>query len=177
MAFRLNGEPQPSPPTIVQHYKDGQKFRVGSTHKSATACELFRKDVFQLCDRGPPFSMYSVWTGCAVQAGCDDLEIVGLAHLYSACFRERFLLSGHHGNPRASDLIRDKALKGRKYIKITDPTVRPFSPSPQSNSQTSAGIFRFLSPLTQAIHLDAPSSFNTLNYAATSATRGSMQAS
>jgi hypothetical protein len=26
----------------------------------------------------------SVWTGRAVQAGCDDLEIIGLAHLYSA---------------------------------------------------------------------------------------------
>jgi hypothetical protein len=26
----------------------------------------------------------SVWTGRAVQAGCDDLEINGLAHLYSA---------------------------------------------------------------------------------------------
>ena len=36
------------------------------------------------------------------------------------------MLPGHHGYPRASDLIRDKALKGRKYIKITDATVRPF---------------------------------------------------
>jgi hypothetical protein len=25
-----------------------------------------------------------VWTGRAVQAGFDDLEIIGLAHLYSA---------------------------------------------------------------------------------------------
>jgi hypothetical protein len=65
-------------------------------------------------------------TGRAVQAGCDDLEIIGLAHLYSAHCRERFLLPGHHGYPRASDLIRDKALEGRKYIKITDATVRPF---------------------------------------------------
>jgi hypothetical protein len=47
-------------------------------------------------------------------------------HLYSAHCRERFLLPGHHGYPRASDLIRDKALEGRKYIKITDATVRPF---------------------------------------------------
>src|SRR6266576_3790908 len=83
-------------------------------------------------------------------AGCNDLEIIGLAHLYSAHCREHFLLPGHHGYPRASDLIRDKALEGRKYIKITDETV---SPSPQSNLQTSAGIFRFLSPLTLAIHL------------------------
>ena len=29
-------------------------------------------------------TMYFVWTGRAVQAGCDDLEIIGLAHLYSA---------------------------------------------------------------------------------------------
>ena len=70
--------------------------------------------------------MYFVWTGRAVQAGCDDLEIIGLAHLYSAHCRERFLLPGHHGYPRASDLIRNKALEGRKYIKITDATVRPF---------------------------------------------------
>jgi hypothetical protein len=48
-----------------------------------------------------------------------------LAHLYSAHCRERFLLPGHHGYPRASDLIRDKALEGRNYIKITDATVRP----------------------------------------------------
>ena len=69
---------------------------------------------------------FCAWTGRAVQAGCDDLEIIGLAHLYSAHCRERFLLPGHHGYPRASDLIRDKALEGRKYIKITDATVRPF---------------------------------------------------
>jgi hypothetical protein len=28
--------------------------------------------------------MYFVWTGRAVQAGYDDLEVIGLAHLYSA---------------------------------------------------------------------------------------------
>src|SRR6476660_3334033 len=88
-------------------------------------------------------TMYFVWTGRAVQAGCDDLEIIGLAHLYSAHCRERFLLPGHHGYPRASDLIRDKALEGRKYIKITDATVIPFLHFLKSNSQTSAGIFRF----------------------------------
>src|ERR1700751_961692 len=77
-----------------------------------------------LAGRRPSFD--HVWTGRAVQAGCDDLEIIGLAHLYSAHCRERFLLPGHHGYPRASDLIRDKALEGRKYIKITDATVRPF---------------------------------------------------
>jgi hypothetical protein len=26
----------------------------------------------------------SVWTGRVLQAGCDDLEMTGLAHLYSA---------------------------------------------------------------------------------------------
>ena len=35
----------------------------------------------------------SVWTGRAVQAGCDDLEITGLAHLYSALKRSVFLLA------------------------------------------------------------------------------------
>jgi hypothetical protein len=44
----------------------------------------------------------SVWTGRAVQAGCNDLEIIGLAHLYSAHCRERFLLPGHHGYPRSA---------------------------------------------------------------------------
>jgi len=86
-----------------------------------------RRKVRHPWDGGPHrLTMYSVWTGRAVQAGCNDLEIIGLAHLYSAHCRERFLLPGHHGYPRASDLIRDKALEGRKYIKITDATVRPF---------------------------------------------------
>jgi hypothetical protein len=31
----------------------------------------------------------SVWTGRALQAGFDDLEVFGLAHLYSALLRER----------------------------------------------------------------------------------------
>ena len=33
-----------------------------------------------------------------------------------------------------------RPLEGRMCHQITDATVRPFSPSPQSNSQTSAGI-------------------------------------
>ena len=69
--------------------------------------------------------MYFVWTGRAVQAGCDDLEMI----VSRICIRPvegSVLLPGHHGYPRASDLIRDKALEGRKYIKITDATVRPF---------------------------------------------------
>ena len=53
------------------------------------------------------------------------MEMIGLALLYPA--REWSVCApGHHGYPRASDLIRDKALEGRKYIKITDATVRPF---------------------------------------------------
>jgi hypothetical protein len=66
-----------------------------------------------------------VWTGHAVQAGCDDMETlisrICIRPLEAECFAP-----GHHGYPRASDLIRDKALEGRKYIKITDATVRPF---------------------------------------------------
>ena len=64
------------------------------------------------------------------------------------------MLLGHHGYPRASDLIRVKALKGRKCHQITDATVRPFSPSPQSNSQTSAGTLRIRKLLTLAIHFE-----------------------
>jgi hypothetical protein len=52
-----------------------------------------------------------VWTGRASQAGYDDLEIIGLAHLYSAL--KGAFAPGHHGYPRTSDLIRVKALEGR----------------------------------------------------------------
>jgi hypothetical protein len=53
-----------------------------------------------------------VWTGRAVQAGYDDLETIGLAFLYPALEWSAFA-PGHHGYPRASDLILGKALKGR----------------------------------------------------------------
>jgi hypothetical protein len=102
---------------------------VGTTNKSMAAMSgawLCKKVRHPWLGGDRRLTMYFVWTGRAVQAGCDDLEIIGLAHLYSAHCRERFLLPGHHGYPRASDLIRDKALEGRKYIKITDATVRPF---------------------------------------------------
>ena len=33
----------------------------------------------------------SVWTRRALQAECDDLEVIGLAHLYSALWREQLL--------------------------------------------------------------------------------------
>jgi hypothetical protein len=39
---------------------------------------------FSLAPRAPSIHGTSVWTGRAVQAGFDDLEIIGLAHLYSA---------------------------------------------------------------------------------------------
>jgi hypothetical protein len=47
---------------------------------------------------------------------------------------------GHHGFPRASDLILGKALEGQSGHQITDATARPFPISSKSNAQTSAGI-------------------------------------
>jgi hypothetical protein len=55
----------------------------------------------------------SVWTGRAVQAGCDDLEIKWSRASVFGPLKGVLLLLGHHGYPRASDLIRVKALKGR----------------------------------------------------------------
>jgi len=52
----------------------------------------------------------SVWTGRALQAESDDLEVVGLALLYPALERN-VCVPGHHGYPRALDLIRDSAPK------------------------------------------------------------------
>ena len=54
----------------------------------------------------------SVWTGRALQAECDDLEVIGLAHLYPA-LAWSVCAPGHHGYPRAPDLILRKALRGR----------------------------------------------------------------
>ena len=53
-----------------------------------------------------------VWTGRALQAECDDLEMIGLALLYPALERSA-CAPGHYGYPRTSDLILRKALKGR----------------------------------------------------------------
>ena len=55
--------------------------------------------------RGP-----SVWTGRALQAESDDLEVVGLALLYPALARN-VCVPGHHGYPRTLDLIRVSAPK------------------------------------------------------------------
>jgi hypothetical protein len=52
------------------------------------------------------------WTGRALQAECDYLEMIGLALLYPALERS-ICAPGHHGYPRTSDLILRKALKGR----------------------------------------------------------------
>jgi hypothetical protein len=88
------------------------------------------------------------------------------------------MLPGHHGYPRASDLIRDKALEGRKYIKIMDATVRPFlhllNPTRRPR-QESFGFF--------AVDLSDPSGpfprwfQSCLDYAAAGSTRGSTRAS
>jgi hypothetical protein len=54
----------------------------------------------------------SVWTGRALQAENDDLEMIGLAH--RICIRPlngTFCVPGHHGYPRALDLIRVSAPK------------------------------------------------------------------
>jgi len=45
-----------------------------------------------------------VWTGRALQAECEDLEMIGLALLYPALERS-ICAPGHHGYPRAPDLI------------------------------------------------------------------------
>jgi hypothetical protein len=55
----------------------------------------------------------SVWTGRALQAESDDLEVIGLALLYPALERN-VSVPGHHGYPRALDLIRDSAPKARR---------------------------------------------------------------
>ena len=53
------------------------------------------------------------------------MEMIGLALLYPA--REWSVCApGHHGYPRASDLILGKALRGRLGHQITDATARPF---------------------------------------------------
>ena len=54
-----------------------------------------------------------VWTGRALQAESDDLEVIGLALLYPALERN-VSVPGHHGYPRALDLIRDSAPKARR---------------------------------------------------------------
>src|SRR5262249_22026372 len=71
------------------------------------------------------FLARSVWTGRALQAESDDLEVIGLALLYPALERN-VCVPGHHGYPRASDLILGKAHRGRSCHQIMDATARPF---------------------------------------------------
>ena len=66
---------------------------------------LARADEDRMTAIGP-----SVWTGRALQAESDDLEVVGLALLYPALARN-VCVPGHHGYPRALDLIRVSAPK------------------------------------------------------------------
>src|SRR5258708_19300572 len=53
------------------------------------------------------------------------MEGVGLAHLYPALAWSD-CAPGHHGYPRAPDLILGKALRGRLGHQITGTTARPF---------------------------------------------------
>ena len=55
----------------------------------------------------------SVWTGRALQAESDDLEVIGLALLYPALERNVFVFLAIMDNPRALDLIRVSAPKAR----------------------------------------------------------------
>jgi len=66
-----------------------------------------------------------VWTGRVLQVGSENLEIIGLALLYPA-LEWSVCAPGHHGYPRASDLILGKALRGRMGHQITGATARPF---------------------------------------------------
>jgi hypothetical protein len=58
------------------------RFRVGA--KDSPLNHVHDRDRNQKINTPNLGRMYFVWTGRAVQAGCDDLEIIGLAHLYSA---------------------------------------------------------------------------------------------
>jgi hypothetical protein len=79
----------------------------------------------------------SVWTGRALQAGSDDLEIIGLALLYPRVERSRSwpswisarIRSHSRLGPERPDVPPDRGCAGETV-----------APSPHSNSQTSAGI-------------------------------------
>ena len=74
------------------------------------APERFAESQIPLALRAPSIHGPSVWTGRALQAENDDLEMIGLAHLYPAR-KWNCCVPGHHGYPRALDLIRDSAPK------------------------------------------------------------------
>ena len=54
----------------------------------------------------------TVWTGRALQAGCEQMEGVVL-RICIRPLRGAFVAPGHYGYPRAPDLILGKALRGR----------------------------------------------------------------
>jgi len=73
-----------------------------------------------------------------------DVDMTGLAHLYSALSTER-LAPGHNGYPHTSALIRVKALEGRMCHQITDATVGPFlhllNPTRRPRRESSPGCW------------------------------------
>ena len=75
---------------------------VGGAHGRWT---IQQGDVQSMAASGP-----SVWTGRALQAESYDLEVMGLALLYPA-LEWNVCVPGHHGYPRALDLIRVSAPK------------------------------------------------------------------
>ena len=87
----------------------------------------------------------SVWTGRALQAESDDLEVIGLALLYPALERTfRFLAIMDIRARSISFATRPRRPEGPPDHERAGET---FSPSPHSDSQTSAGSQRLLSGL------------------------------
>jgi hypothetical protein len=89
-----------------------ETFDMEMTDDGAWTWKPFWEDHWRIVDKtehgsesGP-----SVWTGRALQAESDDLEVMGLALLYPALERN-VCVPGHHGYPRALDLIRVSAPK------------------------------------------------------------------
>src|SRR5215472_6448566 len=80
----------------------------------------------------------SVWTGRALQAESDDLKVVGLALLYPALERN-VCVPGHHGYPRALDLIRVSANLGDASHPICSTRSRR-SAANKSNSSAEAPL-------------------------------------
>jgi hypothetical protein len=68
------------------------------------APERFAEMSDSSCTAGAVHTWHFVWTGRALQAGFDDLERIGLALLYPA-LAWSCIAPGHHGYPRATDLI------------------------------------------------------------------------
>ena len=79
----------------------------------------------------------SVWTGRALQVESDDLEIIGLAHLYPALERNVVFLATMDIRARSiSFATRPRRPNGPPDHERAGET---FSPSPHSDSQTLAG--------------------------------------